>query len=1106
MKLLPIITSSIYQIIALIFFIAFLLGVLNIHFSDKKNYCEMTYMYEYPQFVKITLDENKEFPQYGLYAYSEGRYTERARKMWFDGIPVLYLPGNSGSHMQARSLASVALRMALSRGYEFHFDYFTISYNEELSGLYGGVLQRQTKFAAACISKILSLYKPNKYTKSVPTSVIVIGHSMGGLIAKRLLAYPSTISTTNISIALAAPLAAPAINFDWDMDSFYSAMETEWERINSDMNMKETKMLISFGSGARDLLIPAGLTASNDSDVNALTTSIPGVWVSTEHVTIVWCRQLVITINKFLFSIVDPVTEQLVPDKNVQMARARQYFVANRSMFLNPDVVQPNATMLADAFWYEDNRRIYQISRPEIDKMTYLMIRLVSFPQNRFVAIESVNLDDKDWIFGCNAQYAYNSYRYCKQGSSLSELSRWTGADTNFGKRKLATIHLHDLIEKHPDWSHVVVKVSPTRRPVTLNVDINDHASRQLTVDVPSHFSFTRTVIKQETEAHSLYYELILPGFNAIWQAYLLYVEPVGCKTEYHVSAEMQVPWAENQEYYHYFTHLKKSPMKLRLYKTHPNVTRGQDTTDHVKVVLLLDPQCKYSISIASSWYHVLAQSVRAFAPVLITYVGGAVLLIAKSVLMSLHGVGTCLSIHGALRSDDLKPYAPLVFVRVLITLLMAFPISSYLLDNASAHNYEMHYFTRSIMVLAAYFVALGLLNVAAAGVLFMMVFSSQLAHRMLFRILWRGGQGLAERVAVGLQKVPMVVSAALITLAPLSCGAAALVAGGAFYAFMISKMYEEYLEDYFYKLAAKYASRFCRAFRKNKKKDKTESDNSLVPKTEAESVIVKPDDSVNTNLVQRKTNINEKDKIEADKIVVSDDKEENGKTEENKEVALITNTEVDNKESSDKNDKEKNECDNDVEDDGELLLSDINFHMMMFFLWAVVTLVNVPALLTWARNFKYSMVLKPDNSRFPGLILSICSTCIWQMDGPRKNLKNYNFVAGVIFVVAVIVLTLGPLSLTYVNFGVTFAFALITAQQLFDTEEIDEDSQASQDPSPDPEVSDQTSNEDSDQEKSETKEEVSEGEEKNECDPCNENRIYNVFKNLRDKFSFSEE
>lgn len=40
--------------------------------------------------------------------------------------------------------------------------------------------------------------------------------------------------------------------------------------------------------------------------------------------------------------------------------------------------------------------------------------------------------------------------------------------------------------------------------------------------------------------------------------------------------------------------------------------------------------------------------------------------------------------------------------------------------------------------------------------------------------------------MAAGLQKVPMVVSAALVCAVPLSCGAAALAAGAAFYAFVV--------------------------------------------------------------------------------------------------------------------------------------------------------------------------------------------------------------------------------------------------------------------------------------------------------------------------------
>lgn len=47
-------------------------------------------------------------------------------------------------------------------------------------------------------------------------------------------------------------------------------------------------------------------------------------------------------------------------------------FQANRSMILNKNIKRPISAMIADAFWYEDNRRIYQISRPAIVKYVHL--------------------------------------------------------------------------------------------------------------------------------------------------------------------------------------------------------------------------------------------------------------------------------------------------------------------------------------------------------------------------------------------------------------------------------------------------------------------------------------------------------------------------------------------------------------------------------------------------------------------------------------------------------------------------------------------------------------------------------------------------------------
>lgn len=45
--------------------------------------------------------------RYSLYAYSEGKLTERARAMKFDGVPVLFIPGNGGSFKQGMIIFNV---------------------------------------------------------------------------------------------------------------------------------------------------------------------------------------------------------------------------------------------------------------------------------------------------------------------------------------------------------------------------------------------------------------------------------------------------------------------------------------------------------------------------------------------------------------------------------------------------------------------------------------------------------------------------------------------------------------------------------------------------------------------------------------------------------------------------------------------------------------------------------------------------------------------------------------------------------------------------------------------------------------------------------------
>ncbi len=64
----------------------------------------------YRYLPKISLILFQAFPKYGLYVYGEGKAAAYLEKGKFSGIPVLFIPGNSGSYKQVRSLASVALR------------------------------------------------------------------------------------------------------------------------------------------------------------------------------------------------------------------------------------------------------------------------------------------------------------------------------------------------------------------------------------------------------------------------------------------------------------------------------------------------------------------------------------------------------------------------------------------------------------------------------------------------------------------------------------------------------------------------------------------------------------------------------------------------------------------------------------------------------------------------------------------------------------------------------------------------------------------------------------------------------------------------------------
>ncbi|KAG1753485.1 PGAP1-like protein-domain-containing protein [Suillus lakei] len=229
--------------------------------------------------------------RYSLWLYREvGWEHNQVRVM---GVPVLFIPGNAGSSHQVRSIASSAARQYFSspflissdfmgRGIQ-SLDFFAVEFNEDLSAFHGPTLESQIEYSTAAIRYILSHYPPN-------TRIIVIGHSMGGIVGTALL--PS--DDISALITMSTPHTLPPARFDARVDEIY--------RRNAESLTNDPTPIVSICGGATDMMIPSeSCILPGPGDVNpgsaiyrrtVFTSVLEGAWTGVGHREMVWCHQV----------------------------------------------------------------------------------------------------------------------------------------------------------------------------------------------------------------------------------------------------------------------------------------------------------------------------------------------------------------------------------------------------------------------------------------------------------------------------------------------------------------------------------------------------------------------------------------------------------------------------------------------------------------------------------------------------------------------------------------------------------------------------------------------------------------------------------------------
>jgi glycosylphosphatidylinositol deacylase len=201
-----------------------------------------------------------------------------------------------------------------------NLDFFTVDFNEDITAFHGQTLLDQADYLNEAVRYILSLYlDPQRSIRSSqlpdPTSVIILGHSMGGVVARTMLVRSNyQANSINTIITMSAPHARPPVTFDRQIVQIYDEINEYWREAHlqkwANNNPLWHVTLVSIAGGNLDTIVPSDY-ASIESLVPAthgfsvFTTGIPTVWTGMDHQAILWCDQFRKVVSRALYEIVD---------------------------------------------------------------------------------------------------------------------------------------------------------------------------------------------------------------------------------------------------------------------------------------------------------------------------------------------------------------------------------------------------------------------------------------------------------------------------------------------------------------------------------------------------------------------------------------------------------------------------------------------------------------------------------------------------------------------------------------------------------------------------------------------------------------------------------
>jgi pimeloyl-ACP methyl ester carboxylesterase len=224
----------------------------------EPNNCSLVPSMVYYLHVPVPLAAADENPWgYRLLRAVDYRSDPKRADTLYGGAPVLFVHGHRGDYMQCANLVGQAaeewsrVNVEESGHAPLPLDVFTIDMREDSSAFHADIVRVQAAFFNRCVAAILTLYEAHharapSSSSSPPRSVLVIAHSMGGVVTRTALTLDSFLpGSVHTLVTVASPVRASPYLGDASVPLLYDQVHRFWASFRPRANTRAERATFS---------------------------------------------------------------------------------------------------------------------------------------------------------------------------------------------------------------------------------------------------------------------------------------------------------------------------------------------------------------------------------------------------------------------------------------------------------------------------------------------------------------------------------------------------------------------------------------------------------------------------------------------------------------------------------------------------------------------------------------------------------------------------------------------------------------------------------------------------------------------------------------------